>query len=131
MTDTNSNEPIKLTTTNGHKVVIRAFVPPRMAGETRDVFLEYAKLNPNALKGEIAEESAGNLDFKDGIPATIIGRINEITLRRMVISIDEKTGDEAFDFMMDDIRQVDNREIIEKCNEVSKATSLSPEKKST
>lgn len=131
MTDTNSNEPIKFKTTNGHSVTLRPFVPPRMANETRAVFLRYARLNKEVLGDRAKDISTDDIDFKDGIPAEIINEINEITMRRMVMEIDGKTGEEALNYMLDDIRQVDNNEIVLKCNEISKATSVNAEKKST
>lgn len=131
MTDVNSNEPVVLKTKNGHDVVLRAFVPPRMTNETRGVFLRYAKMNPNITKGKLAEEDAGNeIQFKDGIPAEIINEINEITLRRMVISVDNITGDGVLDHILDNLRQEDYMEVINKCNEISTATTLTEEKKS-
>lgn len=131
MIDITSNEPIKLETKNGHKVTLRPFVPPRMSNETRGVFLRYAKMNPNIAKGKVDEDdSSANIEFKDGIPAEIINEINEITLRRMVLEIDGKTGDEVLNYVLDHIRQEDYLEIVNKCNEISQATTLTDQKKS-
>lgn len=129
MADTNTHEPIELTTTNGHKAKLRPFVPPRMSNEARAVFLRHAKMNPKVLKGE-ASGTPDDVQFADGIPAEIINEINDITLKRMVLEIDGKTGDDAYNYMLDDIMQEDYMEIITKCNEISKATTVSEEKKS-
>lgn len=130
MTDVNSNEPVELTTKNGHKAKIRPFVSPRMSNEARAVFLRHAKMNPKVLKGE-ASGTPDDVQFADGIPAEIINEINDITLKRMVLEIDGRTGDEAYNYILDDIKQEDYLEIITKCNEISKATTATEEKKSS
>jgi hypothetical protein len=124
-----NNEPVDITTPNGHKVKIRPFVPPRMSNETRGVFLRYAKMNPDIVKGKVTSE-ADTIEFKDGIPAEIINEINDITVKRMVLQVDDVTGDGVLDHILDNLRDEDYRAIVDKCNEVSKATTLDDQKKS-
>lgn len=110
-----------------------------MGQETRAVFLRYGRMDPDKMQAQskaaktdkkVAEMEISDVaSFKDGIPAEVINEINDITIRRMVMSIDGKTGEQAFDFIMDDLRQEDYQQIIEKCNEISAQTQLDDDQK--
>lgn len=136
MTEVSQNDPIKITTPNGHIVTLRPFVPPRLRQKTRAVFLrygsmDYKKAQQENAKGKKAKDIDVNdmTDFKDGIPAEVINEINDITLQIMVISIDEVPKEETFDFIMDNIREADYDVIVKKCNEISELTTLNEDTK--
>lgn len=136
MTKVFSNEPIKFETGQMKlKVELRPFVPPRMNQETRAVFLRYGKIDTKKfLKGRKGKadddiDMDDVADFKDGIPAEIINEINDITIKRMVVEIDGKKGEDAFEFIMNEIPQEDYDQILDECNKISKDTDLDEAKK--
>lgn len=131
-----SSDPVDFETPVAkHKIVLKGYVTARMQLATRGVFLGHTKINMKGMQGKSEAEIKNMKEdeltrFDDEIPASVINEINEITLRHMIISIDGQKGTQQE--MLDTVLEMppeDYEAIIEKCNDISKSTSLSDTKK--
>lgn len=124
-----TNEPVKLTTKNGHEVTIRPFAPPRLTRKNRALFLAHASIDKNVLRGRKGKEDDNGMEFKEGIPASIVESMEDNLMRTMVLDINGKTGDDAFNFLMDEVYDQDYQQIKDKCQEIYDKTTVGDKQK--
>jgi len=118
----------------GHKVLLAAFPPAEMSLQTRAVMLSHMTFDPSKLqgkdqkqlKGMKSEEAKGMIEF-DRIPASAMAEIKDIAIKHMVLSVDGSP-----DNILERIKRMhisDYNFVVEKIDEIDKATSLSEDEK--
>lgn len=128
-----NTEPVKLELPLSGKIVtLRAFPPANMTIATRAVFLRHTSFDPNEVgdlkPGEKPTEAQGQKAVKsEKIPAEAITEINKITAQHMMIDFDG-SSERPLERLLDECPYDDYNAVIEKCNEIDKATSISKKK---
>lgn len=129
-----NNDPINLTTTNGHKVVFRPFAPQRFINERRKLLLKSANMNMGKMiegnrTGKSSKEIADSSAVFGEISGTVIGDINDLAIKYLVKSIDDKTDEAMIEFYELDMRDVDCHEVLNKVLDIVSETTFEPAEK--